>query len=73
MIEFVLVALAVIVLALIYYSPKMSGRGHHDPTEKSVAEAKTSMVFLTDDESRAAEYEHRFSASRTGMMMDKQG
>ncbi|MHA2024115.1 MAG: hypothetical protein ACTSWQ_10685, partial [Candidatus Thorarchaeota archaeon] len=44
-----------------------------DPREKRFAEAQSSLVFLEDDESRAKEYEHRFSASRTGMHMDRSG
>lgn len=38
-----------------------------------MAEAKSSLSFLTDDESRAAEYEHRFSGTRTGMVHDRSG
>ena len=68
-----IVGLVVLVAALLHFAPSMRGRGHFDPRGKNLAEAKASLAFVTDDESRAAEYEHRFSGSRTGMMLDRRG
>lgn len=62
-----------IVAALLYFAPSMRGRGHYNPREKNIVEAKIGLAFQTDDDARAAEYEHRFSASRTGMMLDRRG
>lgn len=73
MFEYIFVGLVVIVAALLYFAPSGRGRGHFDPRGKKHAEANTSLVFLESDEDRAAEYEHRFSASRTGMHMDRRG
>ena len=70
---FVIVALVVTVAALLYFSPSMRGRGHYDPKGKNFGEYMSSLAFVTDDESRAAEYEHRFSGSRTGMLHDRRG
>ncbi|MGY5853804.1 MAG: hypothetical protein RTU92_09580 [Candidatus Thorarchaeota archaeon] len=65
---------AVIVFAVgIILSPKMKGRGSFYPRDAKMAEARTSMVFAEDDTTRAVEYEHRFSASRTGMIMGRSG
>jgi hypothetical protein len=63
----------VVVVTLILFAPKMKNRGHVNPMEQKLAEANTSIPFLTDDESRAAEYEHRFSGTRTGMLQDRRG
>jgi len=68
-----IVGLVVLVTALLYFAPSMRGRGHFDPRGKNLAAAKAGLAFETDDESRAAEYEHRFSGSRTGMMLDRRG
>lgn len=73
MIEFVIIGLVVTVLAMIILAPSTKNRGHVNPKGQRLAEARTSLVFLTDDESRAVEYEHRFSASRVGMMLDIRG
>ncbi|MFW9959362.1 MAG: hypothetical protein ACFFCT_14955 [Candidatus Odinarchaeota archaeon] len=73
MLEFVFLGLIVIIIAMIILAPSMRGRGHFDPRGQKLAEANTSIVFLTDDESRAAEYEHRFSATRAGMLHDRRG
>ena len=76
MIEFtilVIVGLVVLVAALLYFAPSMRGRGHYDPKGKNLAAAKAGLAFETDDEARAVEYEHRFSGSRTGMMLDRRG
>jgi len=70
---FVIVGLIVLVGALLHFAPSMRGRGHYDPREKNIAEAKTGLTFQTDDDARAAEYEHRFSGSRTGMMQNRRG
>lgn len=73
MFEYIFVGLVVFVVALWYFAPNMKDRGYYDPRGKKNAEANTSLVFLESDEDRAAEYEHRFSASRTGMHMDRRG
>ncbi|TFH06253.1 MAG: hypothetical protein E4H14_11200 [Candidatus Thorarchaeota archaeon] len=73
MLEYVLIALLGVVAALIIFAPKMKNRGHSDPRGQNMAEAKSSLAFRTDDESRAVEYEHRFSGTRTGMMLDRSG
>ncbi|MFW9961216.1 MAG: hypothetical protein ACFFDV_09365 [Candidatus Thorarchaeota archaeon] len=73
MIEFIFLGLAIIVIALIYYAPNMRGRGHYDPTEQRLAEANTSITFLSEDEDRAAEYEHRFSGTEEGKLLDRRG
>lgn len=73
MFQYIFLALVVMVVALLYFAPSRRGRGHFDPRGKRHAEAKTSLVFLESDEDRAAEYEHRFSASRTGMHMNRRG
>jgi len=64
---FAIVAVVVTVAALLYFAPSMRGRGHYDSEGKNLAEAKAGIAFVTDDE------EHRFSGSRTGMMLDKRG
>ncbi len=64
---FVIVALVVTVAVLLYFALSMRRRGHYDPKGKILAEAKAGLAFVTDDE------EHRFSASRTGMMLDRRG
>ena len=73
MLEFVLIALGGIILVLLLLAPNMKGRGHSDPRGQNIAEAKSSLAFRTDDESRAVEYEHRFSGTRTGMLHDRSG
>ncbi len=73
MLEFVFLGLVIAVLALIIWAPSTKNRGHVNPKGQNLAEAHTSLVFLTDDESRAVEYEHRFSATRVGMMHDRSG
>ena len=71
--DLVFIAIGVIVVALILYSPNMKNRGHSNPRGQHLAEANTSIAYLTDDEARAVEYEHRFSATRTGMLHDRSG
>jgi len=73
MLEYVLLAMIGIVVALVLLAPNMKGRGHSNPQGQDLAEAKSSLAFLTDEESRAAEYEHRFSGTRTGMLHDRSG
>ncbi len=67
----VFVVVVIGIVALLVLAPKRGIRGHFDPRGQKLAEANTSLVFLDDDESRAAEYEHRFSASRVGMIQDR--
>lgn len=73
MLEYVLIALVGIVVALFLFAPNMKGRGHKDPRGQNMAEAKSSLAFRTDNEGRAVEYEHRFSGTRTGMLLDRSG
>jgi hypothetical protein len=73
MLGFVFIALGGIIVALYLLAPKMTNRGHSDPRAQRMTEAKSSLAFLTDDEARAAEYEHRFSGTRTGMLHDRSG
>lgn len=73
MLEYVLLALIGIVVALFLLAPNMKGRGHSDPQGQNMAEAKSSLAFRTDDEGRAVEYEHRFSGTRTGMLHNRSG
>jgi hypothetical protein len=73
MLEYVFIALGAIIVALILLAPNMKGRGYKDPRGQNMAEAKSSLAFRTDDESRAVEYEHRFSGTRTGMLQDRSG
>ena len=73
MLEYVFVEILGIVVSLILFAPNMKNRGHSDPRAQRSSEAKTSIVFLTDDQARAEEYEHRFSGSRTGMLHDRSG
>jgi hypothetical protein len=73
MLEIFFLGLAIAVISLIIWAPSTKNRGHVNPKGQKLAEAQTSIVFLTDDESRAVEYEHRFSASRTGMMLSRSG
>jgi hypothetical protein len=70
---YVFAALIVIVTMLIIFAPNERGRGHRDPKGQGFAEAKTTLAFAIDDELRAVEYEHRFSASRAGMLHDRSG
>ena len=73
MLEFVFIGLFVIIIAMILLAPSTRNRGHVNPKGQKLAEAHTAIPFLTDDESRAVEYEHRFSATRTGMIHDRRG
>ena len=73
MLEYVMLAMIGIIVALFLLAPNMKGRGHKDPHGQNIAEAKSSLAFRTDDESRAVEYEHRFSGTRTGMLHDRSG
>ena len=68
-----MLAMIGIIVALFLLAPNMKGRGHKDPQGQNNAEAKSSLAFRTDDESRAIEYEHRFSGTRTGMLHDRSG
>ena len=70
---YVFAALGAIVVLLILFSPNGRDRGHRDPRGQRLAEAKSSITFVTDDESRAVEYEHRFSGTRAGMLHDRSG
>ena len=72
MLEYVILAGIVVFIVAIALIPK-SNRRSFDPRAARQAEARTSMVFLTDDKGRAEEYEHRFAASRTGMFLDPSG
>jgi len=73
MLGFIFIGLIIIVIALIYYAPNMRDRGHYDSRKQRSAEANTSIAFLTDDDSRAAEYEHRFSGTKEGKLLDRRG
>lgn len=70
---FVFVALLGIVAALYLFAPNMKNRGHSNPRAQRLTEAKSSLAFMTDDQARAEEYEHRFSGTRTGMLHDRSG
>jgi hypothetical protein len=72
MLEILIIAGVIVFIIVILMMPTSKKRSF-DPRAARQAEARTSMVFLTDDRSRAEEYEHRFSASRTGMHMDPSG
>ena len=72
MLEILIIAGVVVFIIAVALIP-MTKRRSYDPRDSRQAEARTSMVFLTDDRGRAEEYEHRFSASRTGMIMDPSG
>ena len=73
LLEYVFVAILGIVVVLILLSPNMKNRGHSNPRAQRLTEAKSSFAFLTDDQARAEEYEHRFSGTRTGMLHDRSG
>jgi len=73
MFQYVFLAVIGIIVALVLLSPSKRGRGHSDPRGQNMAEAKSSLAFRPDDEGRAAEYEHRFSGTRTGMLHDRSG
>ena len=72
MLEYVILAGIVVFIIVVALIPR-SNRRSFDPRAARQAEARTSMVFLTDDKERAEEYEHRFAASRTGMFLDPSG
>jgi len=73
MLEFVFIAIGGIIVTLLLLAPNMKGGGYTDSRKQNLAEANTSLAFLTDDESRAVEYEHRFSGTHTGMLQDRSG
>ncbi|TFG29980.1 hypothetical protein EU528_08845 [Candidatus Thorarchaeota archaeon] len=73
MLQYVFLAIFGIVVALYLFAPKMKNRGHSNPRAQRLTEAKSSMAFMTDDQARAEEYEHRFSGTRTGMLHDRSG
>ncbi len=72
MIEYIVIAGVVIFIIAILLIPK-SDRHSYNPRDAKQAEAMTSMVFLENDMDRAIEYEHRFSGSRTGMVLNRRG
>ena len=72
MLEYLIITGVVVFIIIVAMIPK-SDRRSHDPRAAKQAEARTSLVFLTDDKERDEEYEHRFSASRTGMFLDPSG
>ena len=69
----VFVVVVIGIVAILVLAPRRGNRRHFNPRGERLAEANTSLVFLSDDESRAAEYEHRFSATRVGMIQDRRG